>query len=93
MGSKGRMQKPRRKRERLSSAPVKRPAHRPRSVQTNSMARWLDASPMSVYEVAEKLRVTPEHVWNLRIHARKPSRSLAVAIEELSEGLVPVASW
>ena len=53
MGSRGRMTKPKRKRERLSSAP--RPAHRPRSKQSGRFAKYMDASPLTTAELAEKL--------------------------------------
>lgn len=93
------MTKPKRKRNRLSSGAVAivrakaRPPWRPRSVQNNAMARWIDATPMTAAEVAEKLHVSTGYLYNLRTAVKAPSRQLAVAIEELSEGLVPVNSW
>lgn len=91
MGSRGRMTKPKRKRERLSSAP--RPAHRPRSKQSGIFAKYMDASPLTTAELAEKLHVSPGYLINLRVGNRTPGRALAVAIEELTDGMVPVASW
>jgi hypothetical protein len=83
--------KPVRVRKKLSSAP--RPAHRPRSKQNNAMALWLDATPLTVAEVAARLKVGKEYLYNLRVGARRAGRDLAVAIEQLSDGMVPVESW
>lgn len=92
MGNR-RMTAPKRRRDRLSSAPKPRPAHRPRSKQEGSFARWLDASPLTADEIAERLHISTGYLFNLRVGNRKPGRDVAVAIEELSEGLVPVACW
>lgn len=86
-----RMTKPKRKTQQLSSAP--RPAHRPRSVQNNKLAKWMDAAPLNSYEIAEKLGVSPGYLMNIRRGTRKPGRDVAVAIEQLSDGMVPVESW
>lgn len=83
--------KPLRKRRKLSSAP--RRTTRPRSEQDSAFARWMDASTLTAEQIAAKLRVSSAHLFNLRTRSRLAGRKLAVAIEELSDGMVPVSSW
>lgn len=93
MGNRSKTQ-PKRKRQQLSSAPKAKPKMgRPRSAQSNKFANWLDANPLTSHEVAEKLSVSVQHVLKLRGAVSRPSRDLAVAIEEMTDGMVPVSCW
>ena len=93
MGSNRRMTEPKRKRDRLSSAPRPRPPYRPRSKQSGAFARWVDATPLTAQQVASRLGISIGFLYNVRVGARTPGRSLAVKIEKLTDGMVPVEAW
>jgi len=83
VGNRGRAAKPTRK----------RPPHRPRSPQSNTFAKWLDACGFPVRDVAKLVGVTPAIVYNLRVGRYRPGRRVAARIEAISDGAVSVASW
>lgn len=72
-----------------------RPGGRPRQSRAprNPFADWLKGCGMTPEQVAKKLDVSISSVYNARNGYFKPGRELAVAIEELSKGAVPVGSW
>lgn len=82
--------KPLRKRRKTA---VKRPPWRPRNPSSTPFARWLDAGRMTAAEVATALDASVGNVYKLRDGRTRPSLRKALAIEELTDGLVPVGSW
>lgn len=72
-----------------------KPGGRPRASRAprNPFADWLSDCGMTPEAVAGKLAVSVSSVYNARNGYFKPGRDLAVKIEELSGGGVPVASW
>ncbi len=65
---------------------------RPRKTETK-LSRWLDSSSMTRYDLAERLGVARGHVDKICNGERRPSLDLAVAIEKLTSGAVPVTYW
>ncbi len=72
-----------------------RPGGRPRSSRAprNPFADWLATCGKTPETLADDLGVSVSSVYNARNGYFKPGRDLAVKIEELSGGAVPVASW
>lgn len=73
-----------------------RPGGRPRQTRAprNPFADWLKSCGMTPEQVAKQLGgISVSSVYNARNGYFKPGRELAVAIEKLSEGAVPVESW
>jgi hypothetical protein len=82
---------------------------RPRSERAvvNKWGEWLEGCGMPPAQVAEKLTkrlvkmggrektdpVSTSTIYNLRNSYFLPGRDLAIAIEELTDGEVPVVSW
>jgi DNA-binding XRE family transcriptional regulator len=71
---------------------TKRSPGRPRKRETK-LSQWIDASEMTREEAAEKLGVNRTHLDMLCRGARKPGLALALAIENLTNGAIPPASW
>lgn len=53
---------------------------------------WLDDPAKAVFEVADKLGIAVNTVYNLR-YGQRPSLRLACRIAALTEGAVSVESW
>lgn len=72
-----------------------RPGGRPRGSRAprNPFADWLAECGKKPAEVAKALGVSVSSVYNCRNAYFKPGRDLAVKIETLTEGKVPVESW
>jgi DNA-binding XRE family transcriptional regulator len=65
---------------------------RPRKSETR-LSRWLDSVGMTRDELAEHLDIHRTYVDKICRGVRRPSLELALAIEQLSRGSVPAASW
>lgn len=75
---------------------AQQPGGRPRGSRhlPNAFSRWLEgAEGRSVTEIAAELDVSRVSVYHLRDGRFSPGRDLAVRIETLTGGAVPVASW
>lgn len=60
---------------------------------SEKLASWIETSGMLKTEVAKKLEVTPSLITHYTSGRRSPSRILAKAIEQISEGAVPASLW
>lgn len=71
------------------------PGGRPRKTRAprNAFADWLAGCGTTPQKIAKQLRSSVSTVYNLRNGYFKPGRELAVQIETLSDGAVPVESW
>jgi transcriptional regulator with XRE-family HTH domain len=76
----------------MGRPPKKRRVGRPRK-EEGKLSRWLDAQGMSRYELAARLDIARPHVDRICRGVRRPSLELAIAIEKLTDGAVPAASW
>jgi transcriptional regulator with XRE-family HTH domain len=65
---------------------------RPRT-RENILSRWLDSAGISRDTFAVKLGVTRTHLDRLCRADRRPGLDLALLIERLSKGAVPVSAW
>ena len=65
---------------------------RPRKNETK-LSRWLDSAGMSRDALSERLGVGRTYVDKMCRGERRPSLDLAVAIEKLTDGAVPVSVW
>ena len=72
-----------------------RPGGRPRRTRAprNAFADWLSKAKDSPEDLAKKLDVSVSSIYNARNGYFTPGRDLAVKIEQVTEGAVPVASW
>lgn len=72
-----------------------RPGGRPRQSRAprNLFADWLSSCGKTPEQVAKLLGVGVSSVYNARNGYFKPGRDLALTIEEISGGKVPVGSW
>lgn len=72
-----------------------RPGGRPRQSRAprNPFADWLKGCGKTPEQVAKLLKVSVSSVYNARNGYFKPGRDLAVLIDEVSAGAVPVESW
>lgn len=72
-----------------------RPGGRPRQSRAprNAFADWLASCGKTPTAIATALEVSVSSIYNARNGYFKPGREMAVAIEELSGGAVPVESW
>lgn len=72
-----------------------RPGGRPRQSRAprNPFADWLASCGKTPEDIAKLLDVSVSSVYNARNGYFKPGRTLAVKIEEVSAGAVPVAAW
>jgi hypothetical protein len=72
------------------------PGGRPRRESdppTSPFAAWLAKSKLTPEALAATLEVAVSSVYNMRNGYFTPGRTLAVKIEEISKGRVPVGSW
>lgn len=72
---------------------VERKPGRPRQKRTAPFARWFDNAGIHVDDVAKKLGVKRQTVYNLRNGHVKPSLRLAAKIAKLTGGAVTSDSW
>lgn len=72
-----------------------RPGGRPRQSRAprNAFADWLADCGKTPTEIAKALKVSVSSIYNARNTYFKPGRELALAIEQLSGGKVPIESW
>lgn len=72
-----------------------RPGGRPRQTRAprNAFSDWLAGCGKTPSQVATALGVSVSSVYNARNSYFKPGRELAINIEKLSEGKVPIESW
>jgi transcriptional regulator with XRE-family HTH domain len=73
-----------------SKKPV--PRGRPRKKES-PLSRWVDASGLTRDEVAIRFDITRPHLDRLCRGDRRPSLALALKIERITDGAVPVAAW
>jgi predicted transcriptional regulator len=57
-----------------------------------ALARWLDGSTMTVAEFARRAGLTRQTLYNL-MAGGTPTMVTALAIEAVTAGAVPLASW
>ncbi len=74
---------------------VSRPGGRPRAKRhpRTPFGDWLASCAMTVGDLAGRLGIKSVTVYNLRNGYFRAGRDLAVAIEKISDGKVPVESW
>lgn len=65
---------------------------RPRKRET-PLSRWIDQAGKTREEIAERLVITRTYLDRLCRAERRPSLPLAVEIEKLTDGAVPVEVW
>ena len=65
---------------------------RPRR-HTNALGSWVDGSGLTRIEVARRLGITRQYLDRLTNGTRRPDLELAVRVEDLTDGQVPVRSW
>jgi hypothetical protein len=72
-----------------------RPGGRPRQTRApkNPFSDWLASCGKTPEQVAKLLEVSVSSVYNARNGYFKPGRELAVRIEEVTKGAVPVKVW
>lgn len=72
-----------------------RPGGRPRKTRAprNAFADWLATCGQAPTKIAEALKVSVSSIYNARNGYFVPGRDMAIAIEALSKGKVPVESW
>lgn len=59
----------------------------------SKLARWLYDAGRTVTETAAELGCSKQHLSNIVHGHSSPSLELAVAIDKLTSGAVPVESW
>lgn len=57
------------------------------------MLRWIEASDISIGELAEAARCSEEHLRNLFAGRRGASLALAIRLSDLTEGAVPMDAF
>jgi plasmid maintenance system antidote protein VapI len=67
----------------------RRKQHRPET----RLARWLESVGMTRVELAQRLEVFYGHVDKMCHGERRPSLELALRIEKLTRGAVPMSYW
>lgn len=72
-----------------------RPGGRPRGSRAprSAFADWLAKGKINCVDLAKKLGISASSLYNLRNAYYLPGRELAVKIDEISKGAVPVESW
>lgn len=65
----------------------------PDGVKPNAFARWLARTKQHPLVVANILGISKTTIYSWRRGGCAPLRSMAVRIEHLSDGDVPVSSW
>ncbi len=72
-----------------------RPGGRPRATRAprNAFADWLSHCELTPQQIAKALNVSISSVYNCRNSYFVPGRELAVKIEQLTGGKVPIESW
>lgn len=69
------------------------PKRRRASKRTGPLAAWLAKHEMSLSVFAANVDASVQHISNLCHGHSSPSRELAVAIENQTNGAVPVDAW
>ena len=66
---------------------------RPRKNERSPLSRWIDAQSLTRDEAARLLDITRPHIDRLCRGDRRPSLPLALKIERVTDGAVPVDAW
>lgn len=65
---------------------------RPRKKES-PLSRWVDASGLNRDDAAGRFGITRQHLDRLCRGDRRPSLLLALEIERITDGTVPVTAW
>jgi len=66
---------------------------RPRTKKQTPLSAWLDENEVTREEFAAKLDVTRPYLDKLCRGDRRPSLEIALLVEKLTKGEVPVSVW
>jgi DNA-binding XRE family transcriptional regulator len=66
---------------------------RPRGARPGKFPAWLDTCGITVVELADRLGVSPQAIYNIRNGHSRPGLDVAARIDTLSGGEVPSSTW
>ncbi len=79
--------------KRIGARKVSPPRRRKNGKRKGPLAPWVAKSGKSLTTIAAVLECSVQHLSNLLHGHTDPSRDLAVRIETMTDGSVPVGAW